>query len=496
MANAEAGGPWILGHRGVPRLAPENTLSSLRRALELGLEGVEYDLQGSCDGEAFLLHDDTLGRTTDGEGWARDLPWPQLALLDAGGWFGKPFREERLPLFEEALLLDEDARGGVPWHMVEIKDPELVPQVAQAIDQAPTELPVRVASFHRQVCLEARDRGLPTMLLGVWATEEDREFVRRERLDAHGVAAFGWRAPAGAARWSCERWAWSVDTPEDLLEACRTPLFGINTNEPLRALAIRRLIRLAPNDDGEYPLQAPDLEVEPDPDRPGGAWSGAWNVPVTLRNPFDWSVDYELSFAVRRGAFTLEGGPTQGRLAPGQRGAAQLRLEGGAWSPGLDPLLFAKLSWSAEDQRQAGVVEPCAGELELDRTLARRRSCVLRDGRQRLTCLNESPNSPPASLWVERRGTQLLLSIEAAGGLLDPQVLVHLDGRTVFGTRGLRLALPRDFDLRRGGVPFAAGIVGRPRGGGPAPCRRWCGGLPSDLLSGSPGRLAARRDQL
>jgi glycerophosphoryl diester phosphodiesterase len=491
-----AGAPWILGHRGVPLHAPENTLASLRRALEFGLDGVEYDLQGSRDGEAFLLHDETLGRTTDGEGWASDLPWTQLSQLDAGGWFGKPFREERLPLFDEALLLDEDASGGVPWHMVEIKDPELVARVAQAIDQAPTELPVRVASFHRQVCLEARDRGLPTMLLGVWATEEDREFVRRERIDAHGVAAFGWRAPAGAARWSCERWAWSVDSPEDLLEACRTPLFGINTNEPQRALAVRRLTRLAPNDRGDYPLQVPDLEVEPDPELPGGSWSGAWVLPVSVRNPFDWDVDYELTFAVRRGAFTLEGGPTQGRLAPGEQAAARLQLEGGAWSPGLDPLLFTRFSWSAQDQTRAGIADGVAGELELDRPLVRRRTCVLRDGRQRLLCLDESPGSAPASLWVERRGSQLLLSIEAAGGLLDPQVVVHLDGQTVYGTRGLRLALPRDFDLRRGGVPFAAGIVGRPRGGGPAPCRRWSGGLPPDPLSGSPGRLAARRDQL
>lgn len=486
--------PWILGHRGTPRLAPENTLVGLRRALELGLDGVEYDLQASREGEAFLMHDETLGRTTDGRGWAQDLSWSELGGLDAGGWFGKAFRGERLPLFEEVLLLDEDRSGGVPWHMVEIKNPSLVPRVAQAIDEAPTELPVRVASFDRHVCLEARDLGLPTMLLGVWATEEDRDFVRHEQLDAQGLAAFGWRAPAGARNWSCERWAWSVDRPADLLEACRMPLFGFNTNEPRRASAVREWVRLAPDDEGPYPLQAPDLEVYVEPDAEGASWSGAWDLPVEVRNPLPWAVDLELSFVVRRGAFTLEGGPTTARLEPGQQLRSQLRLEGGSWSPGLDPLLFARFSWGAEDQRAAGRAEPEAGELELDVPLVRRRSCVLRDGRQRLTCLNETPGSSAASVLVERRGQQLLASIEVDGGLRDAQILVHVDGHSRLGTRGLRLSLPKDFDLRQGGIPFAVGLVGRPVDGGAAPCRRWCGGIPGDLLSGDPGRLLARRE--
>ena len=82
------GPPWILGHRGSPREAPENTLVSLRRALELGLDGVEYDVHGTRDGEPVLIHDETLDRTTDGRGPVAELGMPELAGLDAGGWFG------------------------------------------------------------------------------------------------------------------------------------------------------------------------------------------------------------------------------------------------------------------------------------------------------------------------------------------------------------------------------------------------------------------------
>ena len=67
-AEAEPGPPWILGHRGAPLEAPENTLVGLSRALEYGLDGVEYDLQACATGEPVVLHDETLDRTTDARG--------------------------------------------------------------------------------------------------------------------------------------------------------------------------------------------------------------------------------------------------------------------------------------------------------------------------------------------------------------------------------------------------------------------------------------------
>jgi len=53
----------LVGHRGLPALYPENTLLSLRKALEAGADAVEFDLQFSADGYAFLLHDTSFLRT-------------------------------------------------------------------------------------------------------------------------------------------------------------------------------------------------------------------------------------------------------------------------------------------------------------------------------------------------------------------------------------------------------------------------------------------------
>ena len=197
------GPPWILGHRGAPREAPENTLASLRRALELGLDGIEYDVHAAQGGEPVLIHDETLERTTDLAGPVAERPLSELVHADAGGWFARRFVGEPVPLLEEALDLDLDLAPELErspravHHMIELKDPGLVAAVARALARLERPVPFHVASFHRSVCLEARDAGLPAMLLAEEASEDDRAFVRDERMAAYGTAPFGWHSAAG-----------------------------------------------------------------------------------------------------------------------------------------------------------------------------------------------------------------------------------------------------------------------------------------------------------
>lgn len=474
--------PRILGHRGAPLIAPENTLASLRAALAEGLDGFEYDLQPCASGEAVLLHDDTLERTTDGHGPIAARTLPELSALDAGAWFHKSFAGERLPLFEEALELRAPGRDEPPIHMIELKHPSLVGRVARALrERGP--LPFWIASFYREVVVEARDLGLPAMLLAVAAEEHDREFVARERIDAHGVGPGGWRTPVAAAEWPCQRWSWSVDEPADLLEACRAPLYGINSNEGPRALAVRALVRLAPRDRGAYPLQVGELVVDPARFQLGrGEWCGDWRVAARVRNPFEWPVEIECALAVRQGAFELSAPPAPLRLAPGEERAFEIGLTGGSFSPGGDPCLRALYRW------RAGAAPR---ELALDAPLHRVRVAQLRREPLRLALLCEQPGDRPASLLIKRIGRDLLVSIEGAGGLEDAHVLVHFDGQTLRGSRGLRIALPADFDARSEGARFACGIEGREgaQPGARMRLRRWSGGLPGDVHSGVPGRL-------
>ncbi|XP_037312958.2 glycerophosphodiester phosphodiesterase domain-containing protein 5 isoform X1 [Pungitius pungitius] len=89
--------PDVIGHRGAPMLAPENTLWSFQKALQMNVTGFEADVSISVDGVPFLMHDDTLRRTTDVEKVfpdrrmedASSFNWTDLQQLSAGRWFLK-----------------------------------------------------------------------------------------------------------------------------------------------------------------------------------------------------------------------------------------------------------------------------------------------------------------------------------------------------------------------------------------------------------------------
>jgi glycerophosphoryl diester phosphodiesterase len=89
--------PRHVAHRGAGKLAPENTLAAMRVGHAHGYRMVEFDVKLSGDGVPFLLHDDTLDRTTDGHGRADALSWSELSKLDAGGWHSAAYAGETLP---------------------------------------------------------------------------------------------------------------------------------------------------------------------------------------------------------------------------------------------------------------------------------------------------------------------------------------------------------------------------------------------------------------
>lgn len=91
--------PRVVAHRGGGSLAPENTLAAFATGAHHGQRMVEFDVKLSADGVPFLLHDDTLERTTNGAGEAGALRFDELARLDAGMWFAPEFAGQRVPSF-------------------------------------------------------------------------------------------------------------------------------------------------------------------------------------------------------------------------------------------------------------------------------------------------------------------------------------------------------------------------------------------------------------
>ncbi len=93
--------PPVVAHRGGGNLAPENTLAAIDMGARYGHAMIEFDAKLSKDGQIFLLHDDTLERTSNGWGVAGELTWDKLLNVDAGSWFGSKFKGEKLPLLSQ-----------------------------------------------------------------------------------------------------------------------------------------------------------------------------------------------------------------------------------------------------------------------------------------------------------------------------------------------------------------------------------------------------------
>jgi glycerophosphoryl diester phosphodiesterase len=109
----------VVAHRGFSGAAPENTLAAFRKAIEVGSDMIELDIQLSKDGKIVVIHDETLERTTNGRGRVADLTFREIRDLDAGSWFNAQFSGEKIPTLQEVLEL---AKGKVLVN-IEIKNP-------------------------------------------------------------------------------------------------------------------------------------------------------------------------------------------------------------------------------------------------------------------------------------------------------------------------------------------------------------------------------------
>jgi glycerophosphoryl diester phosphodiesterase len=120
----------IIGHRGAAGYLPENTLASIKKAIELNVDMVEIDVQMSRDGIVIVLHDRTLDRTTDGKGEVGKMDFNEIRKFNAGTCFEGFVGNELIPTLEEVIQLVL----GKAELLIEIKDGNSVyPEIEKKI---------------------------------------------------------------------------------------------------------------------------------------------------------------------------------------------------------------------------------------------------------------------------------------------------------------------------------------------------------------------------
>jgi glycerophosphoryl diester phosphodiesterase len=90
-------GTLVFAHRGASGYAPENTLPAFELAVEMGADGVEFDVQITADGKLIVHHDRDLGRTEAAAGRLRAWRYADMRMLDVGAWFDARYTGTRMP---------------------------------------------------------------------------------------------------------------------------------------------------------------------------------------------------------------------------------------------------------------------------------------------------------------------------------------------------------------------------------------------------------------
>ena len=242
----------VTAHRGASGYAPENTISAIKKALEIGVDRIEVDVQQTADGEIVCLHDKKLNRTTDTNGKVRKFTYNELQSVNAYDEFRSDFPNEKIPLLRDVFELME----GKTEFVIEIKAgrsyyPGIEDSVANMITQFDAEKWALVHSFndrvleylddhHPKIRLQklfvSKPSWLPLMLDFSlhFASLRDYDYVEGFGVSKSGVDA---RLVRKVHELGQVIHVWTVNKPEDIHNMLELGVDGIISNYPDRVKA-------------------------------------------------------------------------------------------------------------------------------------------------------------------------------------------------------------------------------------------------------------------
>lgn len=245
--------PLVWGHRGASGYAPENTMEAFEKAIEMGADGVELDVQLTRDGQLVVLHDETLERTSSGSGWLKDHTLAQLKTMN----FNKTHPEYEhceIPTFRQVLerfrgtdmVIDCELKTGV------IHYPGIAEQTVALVKELGMQQQVLYSSFNHATLMAIRALD-PEAYLGFLHSDaflDVPDYVKEHGGQALHPAAYFLLDPdylAAARRCGLDINVWTINQPEQMAQACRLGVTAIITNYPDRALAAVKEVAASPS---------------------------------------------------------------------------------------------------------------------------------------------------------------------------------------------------------------------------------------------------------
>ena len=227
-----------IAHRGFSGRYPENTMLAFEKALEIGAEGIEFDVHLSKDGELVIIHDELLDRTTNGSGLVAEHPLAQLRQLDASASFTGVYGVNPIPTLEEyfqliqgkEILTNIELKTGVIWY------PGIEEKTLEIIDRYGRRGDTLISSFNHFSILRMKELA-PDLRCGF--LEESRIIGPAAYCTKHKVEC--WHPLCYDMTEDVVRElkdakvqinAWTVNRREDMEDMLRKGIDGVITNFP------------------------------------------------------------------------------------------------------------------------------------------------------------------------------------------------------------------------------------------------------------------------
>lgn len=233
----------VFAHRGSKGTHPENTLAAFREAVRVGSDGIELDVHVTKDGELVVIHDETINRTTNGEGAIKELTVAELKAVSAGAWFADEYAAETIPTLKEVfdLLCELNFTGQLN---IELKTDII--QYAHIVEkcvalQQSMELSFTIvySSFNPYSIIEMKQL-LPTQEVAFLY-----ESVEMAKFDFEQTVIEGLHPDIRLLDWTLEQHpqlplrVWTVNQSEDMQRCFGLNVEAIFTDYPAQALALR-----------------------------------------------------------------------------------------------------------------------------------------------------------------------------------------------------------------------------------------------------------------
>ena len=221
-----------VAHRGGALLAPENSISSFKNAIVLKADFLELDILISSDDSLMIMHDETVDRTTNGNGLLSELTYSQLRKLDAGSKFKKKYANEKIPTFSEILEIANKNKIEV---VAEIKstDSTAVKKVVAMVQNYKMQDRVILSSFNIDQIKEVR-RLDSTIRIQLFATVNKEIIDQLKEINAEWIGSneFSQEIIDYAHSKNLLFNVWTVNKESEMISLIKLGVDAITTDDP------------------------------------------------------------------------------------------------------------------------------------------------------------------------------------------------------------------------------------------------------------------------